>query len=707
MRSIKSLKLQNFRGFAGERTLDLDADLILVTGKNGAGKTSLLLAIDLLLNGQTSLIESTGDCKNTRASSGRLELFGKNPLQVDLVNLPARREYADLLERAQFFFPEGLVSPENSQDILSIVAPTAMAWQSIRGALEETQAELTTAKSAIFVQKFDVERERKTVALRFEEAKSKISSDEALVSPWVSVLHDSGSLLIQNGNLANYWQSQLKNLLDRLAHAMGMDTSASVGTDGVLNAIAGICEGLRSQIDLSKTDASRHAPADALSRELRGFDQEMEINLSEIFGDETHSKISSLNEIEKKFVESQARLSLIREQRKRLAINSDALAPSLEQMAGQAGDWLGLLRELPKALRDETVQLDSWLSELLIAAPELAARVRTIDEKLRKSELEMLTQATLAEADMEELRAKQTLRRCISPLKDEEWAYSASTIGELLERAEIRATVHQQTLSSLDRMAVALRELAAAALAWANLEREIERQNLVIGNKDRRVAAEKLVVEAERTLKRATGKDSIFSVTSAIDEGQVRELLRSLNRLLARFHFPPDFLPIQLQIVSKSAKVPNYRFVSERGPEYAGLSTGQKTQLAVCWTVCLGYALRDRITHPIVAFDDFTTALDLGQLIPASGILRQLAYCESDEFRRQVIVTSHHEDLTNRLLDYLLPPEGRTMKVIEMLEWTPENGPEMRMYDVKPSVLQASPDELAVWLNAQMQGRPA
>ncbi|WP_081771735.1 AAA family ATPase [Paraburkholderia nodosa] len=710
MRPINSLKLHNFRGFSGEHTVDLDADLVLVTGKNGTGKTSLLLAIDLLLNGPTSLIQNTADLKTSTATSGRLELMGHSPLQVDLSSLPARRAYADLLERAQFFFPEGLVSPENSQDILSIVAPTATAWQSIRGALEDAQFELTTAKTAIFVQRFDVERERRTVAQRFEQAKSKFSLEDALDFPWVATVLDSQSLLIQSGNLANYWQSQLRNLLDKLAEVAGLDTpiATATETDRVLDSIGQACEALRSKVESSKpVDAYGHAPVDALRRTLGNVDSDWEIDWSELFGPKAQDEISKASEIEKQFAENQQRLSVIREQRSRLEVGSNALAPSLEQIGEQAEGWLESLRGLPESMRDEGAQLESWLGDLLISAPSLAAQARAIAEKLRQSELEKLSEVALAEATIKEIHNRQTLRSYISPVKDEEWAYTAATVGELLERAENRATEHRQTRSSLDRVTVALGELATAARSWANLEREIERQSLAIGSKEKRVEAERLIIEAERTLKRATGKDSVFSMTSAIDEAQLRELLRSLNRLLARFHFPSDFLPIQLQIVSKSAKVPNYRFVSARGPEYAGLSTGQKTQLAVCWTVCLSYALRDRITHPIVAFDDFTTALDMGQLIPASGILRQLAYCESDEYRRQVIVTSHHEDLTNRLLDYLLPPKGRTMKVIEMLEWTPESGPEMQVYDVKPAVQQASPVELAGWLNAQLQGRPA
>ncbi|WP_091796266.1 AAA family ATPase [Burkholderia sp. WP9] len=46
---------------SGQHTLDLDADLVLISGKNGVGKTSILLALDMLLNGQTELLKGSGE----------------------------------------------------------------------------------------------------------------------------------------------------------------------------------------------------------------------------------------------------------------------------------------------------------------------------------------------------------------------------------------------------------------------------------------------------------------------------------------------------------------------------------------------------------------------------------------------------------------------------------------------------------------------
>jgi len=48
---IKRVSLQDFRGFKGDHTLDTDADLVLISGPNGHGKTSLLEGLTLLLTG--------------------------------------------------------------------------------------------------------------------------------------------------------------------------------------------------------------------------------------------------------------------------------------------------------------------------------------------------------------------------------------------------------------------------------------------------------------------------------------------------------------------------------------------------------------------------------------------------------------------------------------------------------------------------------
>lgn len=59
--SLESLVVRNFRSIAGEWTIPLDASVVLIHGDNGAGKTSLLSAIELAATGQVSYLHNAGD----------------------------------------------------------------------------------------------------------------------------------------------------------------------------------------------------------------------------------------------------------------------------------------------------------------------------------------------------------------------------------------------------------------------------------------------------------------------------------------------------------------------------------------------------------------------------------------------------------------------------------------------------------------------
>ncbi|MBR9828172.1 MAG: recombinase RecF, partial [Oceanospirillales bacterium] len=177
-------------------------------------------------------------------------------------------------------------------------------------------------------------------------------------------------------------------------------------------------------------------------------------------------------------------------------------------------------------------------------------------------------------------------------------------------------------------------------------------------------------------------RSQLLSAVEVIPQAELKQLLKNMNRLLASFHFPDDFLPIKLENYG-TPKMPKWGFKTKSGVQFDDLSTGQKSQLAICWTINLNLALSEQLGHRVIGFDDFTTSLDMNQLIPAAVLLRKLAYADAnDSWKRQVIVTSHHEDLTNRMLDFLLPPQGKLMKVIQFEDWLPRSGPKFKCYNV-------------------------
>lgn len=61
MPKLKSLTVSNFRSIRGEITIPLDAPIVLIHGQNGAGKTSILAAIELGLTGNVASLSKNGD----------------------------------------------------------------------------------------------------------------------------------------------------------------------------------------------------------------------------------------------------------------------------------------------------------------------------------------------------------------------------------------------------------------------------------------------------------------------------------------------------------------------------------------------------------------------------------------------------------------------------------------------------------------------
>jgi len=51
IRRLKTLEVQGFRSFQDSATLDLNADVVLIYGKNGSGKTSLVSALEMAITG--------------------------------------------------------------------------------------------------------------------------------------------------------------------------------------------------------------------------------------------------------------------------------------------------------------------------------------------------------------------------------------------------------------------------------------------------------------------------------------------------------------------------------------------------------------------------------------------------------------------------------------------------------------------------------
>lgn len=80
-------------------------------------------------------------------------------------------------------------------------------------------------------------------------------------------------------------------------------------------------------------------------------------------------------------------------------------------------------------------------------------------------------------------------------------------------------------------------------------------------------------------------------------------------------------------------------------------------------------------------------SIDVAQLPRTAALIRQIAYVSAEPLaRRQVLIVSHHEDLTNRLLDFLIPPEGRELRILNFVDWDISKGPSIEQGEVIPGL---------------------
>ncbi|MDN5862655.1 MAG: hypothetical protein L0H19_04315, partial [Salinisphaera sp.] len=206
-------------------------------------------------------------------------------------------------------------------------------------------------------------------------------------------------------------------------------------------------------------------------------------------------------------------------------------------------------------------------------------------------------------------------------------------------------------------------------------------------------------IEARRALARALTVDpneSPFTAVQPLDDKVRAELAKALDQTLCRFQFDAGFLPVRPHDAQRKrsggAEVQGYQLQTRDGRPSHVFSTGQKGQVALAYMLAQALLLRAELPHRVLVLDDTSTAFDLGNIVRQATWLRQLAYSAKAQYRWQIFVASHHEELTNRLIELLVPPEGRELRLIRFLRWSPETGPEIEQHRARQNPNLAGDD---------------
>lgn len=726
MKKINNLTLKGFRGYRNRPDgapfcFDLDADLILITGKNGVGKSTLLAALDLLLHGTTARLGKMGSLLSNGSSEGHLACEfegdeneqGRKTLALKQNEPILLSEWGEQRSSASIFYQDD--SNLDTEQLYRLLSPDGQIVQQVQKAIKEGQEALRKLRQDFLPLRINVDDKRQT---QVRALAPKLARLGELAFPWAKSFTQA-KLLIRADNLANHWASQLDNLVTAIDRSLDQPLGGSKLFERTLDALATgldtLAERLQRELESSTRPTQQFALLGALPADARG----MWVTSADMLDSTLAAGHYPLpGNTESTAVIQQRRATLTRELGKAQA-DADSLAAGISKLARGENSLLELLSAL-----GETIPCILADSKLCQAAPaHVLAWTQRLAGEIPTQVEELQGWATDCDVHHDSIRA--AVRRLENELFlldrgrglaevlglefqgfDDGQPFSFAALRERLANTQDGDGRERAAQEAIDLLAEAARQ----ARNWAEAEREIAQQERSLQDAGNYKAGLLIFDTAEKIIKREQGKDGLSSLMRLLPADKLNEITTHLNTLLVRFHFPHQLLPIKvIDMRAPRAREPKWELVAHANGtplSFASLSTGQRTQLAMCDLIAVNFALRAQMGHRLMAFDDFTTALDMGQLIPAATLLRQLAYGSNPEFSRQVIVTSHHEDLTNKLLDHLLPPPGRRMKVIEFTDWNPESGPVWNTYEARmPRRSWPTSADVESWLSTHIQAQ--
>lgn len=694
---LKDVSITGFRGFGGELTVDMNADVILLHGPNGSGKTSLFDSILWALTGAIERNRIGSDVVSKYAEFGearvvvsfdrpdgetlevtRRQFAGANQSSLSL--LIGSERYTGPVAEARLIeslWVDGTSSPDPRSSLSrSITRAVYLQQDQVRSFIEDEDANsrfeivseiVGAGRVAELVRQLETGRKAWTTATNRErdnQLEPLVKRRDALR---VQLERSASALGATDHNSEQRWTEWWERVADVLHPGSPTSTTRS----GDLNGALGELRSLLQQIDAQRAAINElRALASGLPPEVEGLAEAqsaLERAAAAVEAREADLRVAN------------AEAAAARAEAERTTEESAALATLARLARDRLDDGCPVCGQT-HTKSDTVARLDRLIANAQTRESTPLSRVPEAVDALRLAE----TERAAAESEVARLgRAQRSRESALAAVaRSAEALAIGGTPAEMIEICDDRLselTVRAQSASELRR---AGESLASASARAAERERASE-----LADQLQALEAEIEAIAARLAVRDDAGRIAaqMHSALTALSENLVESELRSIEPTLQRIYASvdphPSFRAVRFltDTVRKRGTLHAVVEDDESGHTKVDpavvLSSSQLNVLAVVTFLAMNLSAT-ALPLDVAALDDPLQSLDNINLLGLADLLRR------SRRHRQLIISTHDDRLAGLLERKLRPVgDGQRTLVIRLDAWEPA-GPTVVVKDI-------------------------